>query len=100
MSPDERKQTRMKGTRNIVLAAQEFAWAAGTPLTRVDWQPNPELEREDALSHRYLLSLSSNSRRTKHEVTADWLEKAAAGVDTAIREEVGKLVAQLKKQSA
>lgn len=100
MSQQERRRTRVEGAQRVAHTVQESSWAAGVPLTRIDWQPNPELEQPDALAEHYLLSLSSNALQVNHEVSAAWLESVAAGLDDAGREELGRLVAELKAQSA
>lgn len=79
MSEVDRKQARIKGSRCVVLRAQELGWAVGYPLTRVDWRPNPELEDPQRLTANYQLSLSSNARRVQGELPADWVEGACRG---------------------
>lgn len=100
MAAVEHKKIREKATHNIVLIAQELAWAAGVPLTRVDWHPNPELEDAEHPAPEYLLTLSTNARRAKERVSAEWLEKAASGVDESTHQQLERLVAALKDKSA
>lgn len=100
MSDSDRHAKRRKGAKRIVLLAQEMGWAANRPVTRADWQPDPEMESPDRLAESYLLTLSTNARRTKESLPAEALEQAAADDMEAVKPLLERMVEQLRAKPA
>jgi hypothetical protein len=91
-------QTRIKGKQSIDTTAQEMAWAANVPLGRIDWQPDPELERQGVPADNYLLTLTTDAGEAQGRLSAALVERIPDGRDDELKKILDRLVEDLRRQ--